>query len=103
MNDQRRLHERFPIELPVSVVAGTSAVSGRTQNVSLGGMLITVDAPVAFGAAVVVKVRMPAVAEELEMPATVRWTGAGAIGVQFGSLRARATWALNQLFKDAKR
>ncbi len=101
MSEQRRLHERFPIELPLVVASGEHRVTGRTQNVSLGGMLITIDAPVAFGASVVVRVRLPALSEELELPATVRWSGPSAIGVQFGSLRAKATWALNQLFKDA--
>jgi hypothetical protein len=102
VTDQRRVHERFPIELPVTIVSGESRVPGRTQNVSLGGMLITVDSPVPFGAAVTVRVRLPALSEELDIAATVRWTGGSAIGVQFGSLRAKATWALNQIFKDQR-
>lgn len=103
MTDQRRLHERFSIEVPVTVSVGEVRVTGRTQNVSLGGMLVTIDAPVAFGTAVVVRLRLPSVAEELELPGTVRWVGDGSIGLQFGSLRAKAAWALNQLFKDPPR
>lgn len=103
MTDQRRLHERFPIEVPVTVVLGEARVTGRTQNISLGGMLVTVDSPVAFGSAVVVRVRLPSVPDELELPGTVRWVGDGSVGLQFGSLRAKAAWALNQLFKDPPR
>lgn len=87
----------------MTVVLGEVRVTGRTQNVSLGGTLVTVDAPVTFGSAVVVRLRLPSVAEELELPGTVRWVGDGAIGVQFGSLRAKAAWALNQLFKEPPR
>jgi hypothetical protein len=96
--DARRLHERYAVQLPVTVKFGSEAVPGRTVNISLGGMLLDADAPVPFGAEVVVLVAIPQAGEH-ELPATVRWSQAKSVGLQFHSLRAKATWALNQLFK----
>lgn len=98
MTDQRRLHERHVIEVPVTVVVGATKVLGTTENISLGGMLVRTEAPLAFGAEVVLHVALPGSGEH-EMPATVRWIQGESIGFQFGLLRAKATWALNQLFK----
>lgn len=100
MTQQRRLHERYEIRLPVVVLHEDTAYTGETQNVSLGGMLITGDAGrVPFGSAVRVRVEASRPAIESEIEATVRWVKDGSIGVQFGSLRAKEQWALNQLLK----
>ena len=99
--DQRRAHDRFEVQLPVTVVhEGGKAYTGETRNVSLGGMLIAGDVlAIPFGAAVTVRVHLPALDEPSEISAVVRWIHGGAIGVQFGSLRANHQWALNQLLK----
>jgi c-di-GMP-binding flagellar brake protein YcgR len=99
MTESRRLHERFDVELPVLVVHEGAEVSGTTVNVSLGGMLLQVERPVPFGANVRIRVELPALKDRTEIPAVVRWDRDGAIGVQFTGLRARDTWALNQLMK----
>ena len=39
--------------------------------------------------------------DDAEIAGTVRWIKDGAIGIQFGSLRAKEVWALNQMFRDA--
>ena len=107
---QRRAHERFDIRLPVTVLhvppgdehGEPTAYTGETRNVSLGGMLISGDAvAVPFGASVRVRIELPALKVDTEIPATVRWIRDGAIGIQFGSLRANQQWALNQLTKGA--
>jgi type IV pilus assembly protein PilZ len=101
VTQQRRLHERHELCLPVVVLHDGAAYTGQTQNVSLGGMLITGDAGrVPFGAEVRVRVEASRPAIESEIEATVRWVKDGAIGVQFGSLRAKEQWALNQLLKS---
>jgi hypothetical protein len=99
MNEVRRQHERYEIELPVMVVLGADEVPGATVNVSLGGMLLRLSKPVPFGASLVLRVQLPSSKEMSEMDAVVRWEKDGAVGVQFSSLRARDTWALNQLLK----
>jgi hypothetical protein len=65
-------------------------------------MLIEGDAAtVPFGAEVKVRLNVAAPKVDSEIAATVRWVKDGAIGVQFGSLRAKEQWALNQLLKGA--
>lgn len=99
MTASRRLHERFDVELPVVVLHGGAEIPGSTVNVSLGGMLIKLERPVAYGSNVTVRVELPALKEPAELPAVVRWDRDGTIGVQFNGLRAKDTWALNQLMK----
>lgn len=63
-------------------------------------MYLLTDSPLAYGTRVKVQFPLPALRETAEIEATVRWGGDDGMGVQFGSLRAREVWALNQLFKD---
>lgn len=101
---QRRAHERFDVRLEVTVLHAGAEYTGHTRNVSLGGLLLTGDAvSVPFGATVEVRVPLPALDEPAVIAATVRWIRDGAVGLQFGSLRAKEQWALNQLMKDAPR
>ena len=104
MTAQRRAYERFETDMAVTVVHGAGdtkvETSGKTVNVSLGGMLLELEGTVPFGAQVKVRVVLPALKEATELAATVRWVKDGAVGVQFGSLRAKEAWALNQLFKS---
>lgn len=100
---QRRAHERFDVRLPVTVLhAESGSYTGETRNVSLGGVLVSGEVvAVPFGASVLVRIQLPALKVDTEIPATVRWIREGAVGLQFGSLRANQQWALNQLIKDA--
>lgn len=106
MTTGRRVHERYALELPVTIVhrtadGNTAESRGTTKNVSLGGALIAVSDAIVFGSEVKVRLTLRPLKEEATMTATVRWIAPGAVGVQFGSLRAKEVWALNQLFKDA--
>lgn len=101
MTDQaRRVHERFEVELDVVVLHDGREVPGKTINVSLGGMFIAFQETLPFGAPVKVRVCLPALKEDADLPATVRWVTPDGIGVQFGPLRAKETWAMNQLVKS---
>lgn len=71
-----------------------------TRNVSLGGMYLLSDQPLAYGAEVQVEVFLPALREHATIDCIVRWEKPDGMGVQFGSLRAREVWAFNQLFKS---
>lgn len=81
------------------VVLGSDEIPGSTVNVSLGGMLLRLSKPVPFGSSLVLRVQLPTMKDVSEMPSVVRWEKDGAVGVQFTSLRALDTWALNQLLK----
>ena len=102
MSTSRRVHERYALDLNVTLLHEGAEIAGRTKNVSLGGMLLSLEGDVPFGATLKVRVLFPPLKEETEVEAVVRWHSAGAVGVQFGSLRAKEVWALNQMFKDAK-
>lgn len=71
-----------------------------TRNVSLGGMYLLTETPLPYGTRVRVRFHLAALRETAEIEATVRWGGEDGMGVQFGSLRAREVWGLNQIFKD---
>jgi type IV pilus assembly protein PilZ len=96
---QQRAFERYELVVPVILVNGTEELAAKSRNISIGGMLIESDAALAFGTKITVRIHLPAMKEPSELPATVRWVRDGSIGVQFGSLRAKETWALNQLTK----
>jgi hypothetical protein len=99
----KRLHERLEIALPVILSFQGRDIRTTTRNLSAGGMLIDGGTDLPFGANVRLRCTLPG--QELDVVCTVRWIKDGAIGVQFGSLRAKETWALHQLIKqlsDAK-
>lgn len=98
----RRVHERYERRIPVTILHEGREHDGVTQNVSLGGMYLETKAQIPFGAAVKIRVRLPALKEDSVIAVTVRWVKADGIGVQFGSLRALEVWALNQLFKHPR-
>lgn len=97
----RRIHDRYETVIPVTVKHPGGQVQGNTINISLGGMKVTLEGAVPFGAEVQVMITLPALKEPSSLPATVRWLREGEVGIQFGSLRAKEVWALNQLFRDA--
>lgn len=99
MTASRRLYERFDIELPVVVLHDGAEIPASSINISLGGMLIRTEKRIAFGANVIVRLELPALKHAAELPAVVRWDRDGQIGVQFNGLRAKDTWAINQLMK----
>lgn len=96
---QQRQFERFDLVLPLVLVHGSDEIAATSRNISLGGMLIEGTTALPFGTAVKIRIHLPAMKDPSEIPATIRWVRDGAIGVQFGSLRAKETWALNQLAK----
>jgi c-di-GMP-binding flagellar brake protein YcgR len=97
--ENERVHQRYSFKLPVEIRAGEQSISGETVNISIGGMLVAVSSPVAFGTTVSLKFRIPALKEDTNVDAAVRWVSGGSIGVQFLGLRAIEVWGLNQLFK----
>lgn len=78
-------------------VTGGPPVDARCQNISLGGLFIETDAPAPFGAEVVVRMRLPSMKTEVELPAIVRWVSPTGMGLQLGLMGARETHALTEL------
>ena len=101
MNDGscRRVQQRHDIEIPVELTHEGQTYSTVTRNMSLGGMFVSLDAPIPFGAVVRVKFSLPELDAPVEVDGHVRWVQPNAgIGVQYVGLRAREVWALQQLF-----
>jgi hypothetical protein len=96
----RRVHERYERHLDVVIIHDGGEVECLTRNVSLGGMLLATTVQIPYGSKVRLRMHLPALKEATNIEATIRWVKDDSIGVQFGSLRAREVWALNQLFKE---
>jgi hypothetical protein len=95
----RRTYDRYEISIPVVLAFDGVEYHGLTRNMALGGMFIFTELDVGYGAPVVVRIRLPALAEESSLEAVVRRIEEDGVGVQFGSLRAMEVWGLNQLFR----
>jgi type IV pilus assembly protein PilZ len=67
------------------------------NDVGIGGMFIETLSPAAFGAQVTVFMRLPELKEEAVIKGVVRWTEPDGMGVQFGTMGARETYALSKL------
>lgn len=95
-----RIHQRYAmaLEVRVTLADGTEQI-GRSRDLGLGGMRLLTTPPLAFGSTVTLRFRLPALAQDSEVESIVRWVDEAGAGLQFGSLRARDVWALNQLFR----
>ncbi len=97
MTDLRRFARApFLADLTFSSPA-TGEQVGRARDISLGGMFIITDAAVPFGTHVTVRFTLPTAPTQLTLPAVVRWSGIGGMGVQFGSLGVRETHHITEL------
>jgi eukaryotic-like serine/threonine-protein kinase len=90
----RRRFPRAPYVTPVRIYHDETVLEGRSEDVSVGGLLVL--APQAFEQAALVKVRfaLPMTGRVIEIDATARWVKAagirGAVGLQFSALPADA-------------
>jgi hypothetical protein len=100
VND-KRLHPRVPFGATVICeVSDGEAISGRVKDISVGGVFIESEAPVAFGTEVTIVLRLPNTKADARLPGIIRWFNPGGFGVQFGLLGARETHAISELFKS---
>ena len=87
----RRRFARAPYVTPARIFrANGSTLDGRSEDISVGGLLVL--APQAFGQEerVTVRFALPITGKLLEVPATARWVkmarGTGAVGLEFSAL-----------------
>ena len=103
-----RRFNRAPFNRPALFVrAGDDVfIEGVAKDISLGGMFIDTEFPASFGDAISVSVSFEDGAEDLVLPGKVRWTRADGMGIQFGLLGARETFAITEivrLHEDSRR
>ena len=97
MKHQRK-HKRGIYDAEIKVEWEDEEHTGRSVDISRGGIFIQTDPLPPFGAKVTLYISLPGIMDTCAIPCTVRWTkeGRGA-GLQFDQMRAIETWALNKL------
>lgn len=100
MRDHRK-HPRKPIELSISFRIGDGPqVDAICRDISLGGMFIETASPAPFGATIEVLLPLKGLKQPAVIRSFVRWTTPEGMGVQFGAMGARETYALTQLLSS---
>ena len=99
----RRAHERFEVSLPVEIEYRGFKATGRTKNLSIGGMYLETPNPFSLGDSIRVRFAFPRPAAIIEVDAVVRWVDgtpgdSKGAGIQFVGLRAKHAWAFNRFF-----
>jgi hypothetical protein len=97
-----RHYKRAVVDLPVEFGerGALERHPGRAKDLSVGGMYVQTEAPLPFGAQLVVYAVLPGQKEPLALPAIVRWSRPGdGMGLQFGLVGARETRAITELTK----
>ncbi len=97
-----RRSQRAPLDVPVEFTNKGSDTRhpGRSKDISVGGMFVITDHPLAFGAELVIHVLLPGQKAPSALPGVVRWSRQGeGMGVQFGLMGARETHAITELTK----
>jgi hypothetical protein len=92
------------IDLPIEFSARDSwgRLAGVARDVSLGGMFVETAFPAPFGASVSIGFVLEGLKTPVLLPATVRWTTAKGMGIQFGPLGARETYAITELTRRGR-
>ncbi len=96
----RRIYGRHPREVTVKLLHQGKEITTITENISVGGLFARVSVPLPDLEEVTVKLWLPAIDEQLEAPAEVRWQTAEGVGLRFRSLRAVDVWAIQQLLQS---
>lgn len=95
---EKRKHSRSLHRAAIKFQVGDGPrQDGMCNDVGIGGMFIETLAPVPFGAQVTVFMKLPELKEEAAIKGVVRWTEPDGMGVQFGMMGARETYALTKL------
>ncbi len=100
MQEKRRHFRKsanYAVEFGVSEGARHA---GLCHDFSLGGMHIRTTEPAPFGANVTVYVLLKGAQAVSALPGIVRWVKADEMGVQFGLLGARETYALTEMLSE---
>lgn len=96
-----RRFKRAPLNRPVLFAPKDDDAfsDGVGVDISLGGMFVSSEFPAEFGVEVTIHLTLDDASPELILPAIVRWTRPDGMGVQFGPLGARETFAITQIVR----
>jgi hypothetical protein len=84
ISNDRRIHPRVDVEVPVVINYGEGVVHSRSRDMSAGGMCVAYagEAP-AIGERVEMHVDLPGTREPTRIEAEVRWRAPGVVGLMF--------------------
>jgi hypothetical protein len=99
MTDNRRTSTRYTVSIECRLTINGTPSTVTMTNLSLGGALVA-GVKQAMGQRVTINFRVPTLENAIDVGATVRWSDAKGIGLQFDGLRAQEVWALNEYFKQ---
>lgn len=96
---EKRRYYRKSVELPLEFTLNEAGerVPGTCRDSTLEGMHIETPKPAPFGASVTLLVQLTGMRGQSALPAVVRWTKDQQMGVQFGLLGARETYAITEM------
>ena len=95
-----RVHPRVVVDTTVTCeVRGASTFGGLARDISIGGAFVESNLVLPFGTEITIVGRFRGSKAELRLPGIVRWVKPDGFGVQFGSLGARETHAISELFR----
>jgi c-di-GMP-binding flagellar brake protein YcgR len=100
VTDNRRTSTRHTVSIAAQVTIDGTPREATVVNLSLGGALVETGAKHPMGSRMQIVFRLPTMEEAIDVGATVRWSDAKGVGLQFDGLRARDVWALNEYFKQ---
>jgi type IV pilus assembly protein PilZ len=99
---EKRGSHRSPLDVAVEIsTKAGAAIVARARDISVGGIFVDTDEPLPFGSDVLVRVVLPSSKDPFVLPAVVRWTRVGGMGLQFGLLGARETHAITEIVRKA--
>lgn len=98
-----RRYARAPLNVDVQFSAKDSSErsSGHAKDISIGGMFVETPTPLGFSKELTVYLMLPGQKAPFALPAVVRWTRPDGMGIQFGNLGARETFAITEVTREA--
>jgi len=94
---ERRRHPRVRVNLPAEAeTEGGERFEGHVNDLSVGGAFITTESSPPVGTKLSLSVHMPD-GKPLVVDGTIRWTKPDGVGVQFGLMGVRETYAVGEL------
>ncbi|HKQ69142.1 MAG TPA: PilZ domain-containing protein [Polyangiaceae bacterium] len=98
---EKRRHFRKPVDYACEFnVADGAKKGGICRDLSLGGTHIDTDDAAPFGANITVYLKLKGSTTPSALPGIVRWVKGGSMGVQFGLLGARETYAITEMLAE---
>jgi hypothetical protein len=99
---EKRRHPRKDVRIPVTFQLGDGRrIEASSRDMSLGGMFVLTDTLAPFASSIPVELMVPGAKQPIRVTATVRWTEADGMGLQFGLMGVRDTHTLTELLRPA--